>query len=52
MYPPGAVTLRMPVRRVPGRPLRGEAAVSYMACGAQGCLAPVIDRRVAFVLSD
>ena len=52
IYPPGAVTLRVPVRRVPGRPARGEATVSYMACGAQGCLAPVIDRRVTFVLPD
>jgi thioredoxin 1 len=52
IYPPGAVTLRVPVRRVPGRAARGEATVSYMACGAQGCLAPVIDRRVTFVLPD
>ena len=52
IYPPGAVTLRVPVRRVPGRAARGEATVSYMACGAQGCLAPVIDRRVPFVLPD
>jgi hypothetical protein len=52
IYPPGPVTLRVPVRRVPGRAARGEATVSYMACGAQGCLAPVIDRRVTFVLPD
>ena len=31
---------------------RGAATVSYMACGEQGCLAPVIDRRVTFAVQD
>jgi thiol-disulfide isomerase/thioredoxin len=52
IFPAGPVTLSVPVQRVPGRAARGAATVSYMACGAQGCLAPVIDRRVSFVVPD
>ena len=49
IYPPGDVTLRMPVAILTPR---GKAAVvvSYMACGPRGCLAPVSGRRVPIVL--
>jgi thiol-disulfide isomerase/thioredoxin len=51
VYPAGPVTLRMPVelpRR--GESTRAEVLVTYMGCGGNGCLPPVIDRRVAVVV--
>lgn len=51
IYPPGAVTLRVPIeltdRRAGGR---AEVSVSYMACGPKGCSPPVIDKRIAVVV--
>jgi thioredoxin 1 len=50
VYPPGPVSLHLPVRLVQtGRPARAELSISYMACGTNGCLPPVSDRR--FVVS-
>ena len=46
IYPPGAVSLHLPVRLETGRPLRAELSISYMACGTNGCLPPVSDRRL------
>ena len=48
MYPAGPVTLRIPVAlsRL-GQGAKVEAAVTYMACGPNGCLPPVDSRRVA-----
>ena len=51
VYPPGAVTLRLPVA-VPaartGKP--ASVSVTYMACGPNGCRPPVIDKRVTVVV--
>ena len=51
VYPPGAVTLRLPVA-VPaaraGKP--ASVSVTYMACGPNGCRPPVIDKRVSVVV--
>jgi thiol-disulfide isomerase/thioredoxin len=41
VYPPGPVTLRVPVRLTSAQG-RGEVLVSYMACSDSGCLPPVI----------
>lgn len=49
IYPPGAVSLHLPVRVETGRPSRAELSISYMACGMNGCLPPVTDKR--FVVS-
>lgn len=46
VYPAGSVTVRLPVALDAGPAVRTEVYVSYMACGPQGCLRPVIDRRV------
>jgi len=51
VYPPGAVTLRLPVA-VPaaraGKP--ALVSVTYMACGPNGCKPPVIDKRITVVV--
>lgn len=47
VYPAGSVTVRLPVALDAGPAVRTEVYVSYMACGPQGCLRPVIDRLVA-----
>jgi thiol-disulfide isomerase/thioredoxin len=47
IYPPGPVTLRIPVAASPPGAARAQLLVSYMACGARGCLPPVIDRRLS-----
>jgi thiol-disulfide isomerase/thioredoxin len=44
VYPSGPVTLLAPVRIT--RPARAELSVSYMACGPEGCRAPVEDARL------
>lgn len=44
VYPAGPVTLRVPVRKT-GRGV-ARLRVSYMGCGPNGCLAPVVDREV------
>jgi len=44
VYPAGPVTLSVPVRVTPGRPLR--AWLSWAACSEQVCLAPVIRQPV------
>jgi hypothetical protein len=49
VYPPGAVSLHLPVRLKSAGPSRAELSISYMACGTNGCLPPVTDRR--FVVS-
>jgi thiol-disulfide isomerase/thioredoxin len=51
VYPAGPVTLRLPVARVNPRS-GGPAVVSvtYMACGSNGCLPPVIDKHVPVVV--
>lgn len=42
IYPDGPVTVRVPVApRTKERPATANVSVSYMACGANGCLAPV-----------
>jgi thioredoxin 1 len=47
IYPDGPVTVRLPVALRGGRPTtRANVSVSYMACGTNGCLAPV-SRTVA-----
>jgi thiol-disulfide isomerase/thioredoxin len=47
IYPPGAVTVRVPVARVKGdTSSRTEVSITYMGCGPKGCLPPVIDKRV------
>jgi thiol-disulfide isomerase/thioredoxin len=50
VYPPGPVTVRIPVVLDRAPDPRAEVLVSYMACGARGCLAPVTDRRVSFAV--
>jgi protein disulfide-isomerase len=45
VYPPGPVTLRVPVElRTPA--LQGSATITYMGCSEDGCLPPVVERRV------
>ena len=47
IYPPGAVTVRVPVARVKGdTSSRAEVSVTYMGCGPKGCMPPVVDKRV------
>lgn len=51
IYPPGAVTLRLPVDLPEGRTRpSAQVSVTYMACGPNGCLPPVVDRRVPVVV--
>ena len=50
IYPAGPVTLRIPVVRTANASSRAVVLVSYMACGARGCLPPVTDRRVEVTL--
>jgi hypothetical protein len=53
VYPPGAVTLRIPVDVLPGGPAgRADLAIGYMACGPKGCLPPVTDKRVSVVVPE
>ena len=47
VYPAGPVILRLPVTIAPSPSSRDAAIqVSYMGCSDNGCLPPVIDRRV------
>lgn len=46
IYPAGPVTLRIPILRTEQTANRAVVLVSYMACGAKGCLPPVMDRKV------
>jgi thiol-disulfide isomerase/thioredoxin len=48
VYPPGPVTLRVPVALAGGGPAR--LVVGYMACGNRGCLPPVSGRGVDVTL--
>ena len=48
VYPPGPVTLRLPVRLETAA--SAELSLSYMACGEDGCRAPVTDHRVVVTL--
>ena len=50
IYPAGPVTLRIPVVRAQETSRRAVVLISYMACGARGCLPPVTDRRVELTL--
>ena len=50
VYPAGSVTVRLPVALDRGPAVRTDVYVTYMACGPQGCLRPVIDRAVAVTL--
>jgi hypothetical protein len=51
IYPAGTVTLRQPIVLVASKPpATGEALVGYMACTPQGCLRPVIGKRIAFAI--
>ena len=53
VYPPGAVTLRIPVDVLPGGPSgRADLAFGYMACGPKGCLPPVTDKRVSVIVPE
>ena len=48
VYPAGPVTLRIPVvveRAAPRR--QADLLLTYMACGGDGCLPPVIDHRIS-----
>jgi hypothetical protein len=48
-YPPGPVTLRLPVTLPPGDGwVKENISVTYMACGSGLCLPPVIDAIVPF----
>ncbi len=49
VYPEGAVTLRLPVRRPPGIAPGTETPLSftYMACSGANCLAPVVGKIVS-----
>jgi hypothetical protein len=47
VYPPGPVTLRLPVTlSVEGGVLNAELSVTYAACSASTCLTPVVDKRI------
>ena len=47
IYPNGPVTLTMPVRLPAGRALTAdEISLTYMACSAGGCKAPVIGKMI------
>ena len=54
VYPDGAVTLRMPVRMVPGMgsARAARAWVSYAACSSTACLPPVTRRPIDLRLPD
>lgn len=53
VYPAGPVILRVPVTIAPSASSREAAIqVSYMGCSDNGCLPPVIDRRVAVRLPE
>ena len=49
IYPVGPVTVRVPVALDPAGPRATPVYVSYMACGPNGCLRPVIDRAVTVI---
>ena len=51
IYPAGPVNLRIPVVQVDKSAGWTDVLVSYMACGARGCLAPVTDRKVTMRLT-
>jgi hypothetical protein len=47
VYPPGAVTLRVPVRLAPHRGgAEDRVTIGYMGCSEVGCLPPVTNRSV------
>lgn len=47
VYPPGAVTLSMPIDLPPGNDWVEESVkVSYMSCSDKGCKAPVVGKLV------
>ncbi len=46
VYPPGPVTLDLPVRLTGERPTTAELSVTYMTCSERTCMPPAIDRRV------
>lgn len=48
VYPDGPVTVLVPVTMTSGSPAQVGVSISYMACGSNGCLAPVIDKRIYF----
>jgi len=50
VYPPGPVTLTLPVTRAPDGPARAELSVTYMACSERTCMPPIIDRHVRVTL--
>jgi hypothetical protein len=47
VYPPGAVTLRLPIELPPGNGWVDDVVkVTYMACSDRGCKAPVTGKLV------
>jgi len=46
VYPDGPVTVLLPVVLTSESPAPVDVSISYMACGSNGCLAPVIDKRL------
>ena len=47
VYPPGAVTLSLPVEMPAGNGwIEAELEVTYMACSASQCKAPVVAKRI------
>jgi hypothetical protein len=49
-YPPGPVTLSLPVTLAANGAARAELSVTYMTCGERTCMPPTIDRRVRVTL--
>jgi len=50
VYPDGPVTVLLPVVTTSPAPAIVDVSISYMACGSNGCLAPVIDKRLAIAV--
>lgn len=53
VYPPGAVTLYLPVELPTGDDwLEDELSVTYMACNASECKPPVVDKIVSVLIPE
>ena len=50
VYPPGPVTLSLPVTLPADGTARAELSVTYMTCSERTCMPPAIDRRVHVTL--
>ncbi len=53
IYPNGPVTLRLPVELPPnGKDVRANLSITYVACGQQSCITPVINKIISVLIEQ